>query len=82
MTEIEMQIGKNGLTENFLTTLENASKKHQDVKISVLKAAEEERKKIEEVAEKIKARLGPRYTTRIVGFTIFLKRWRKVRVQE
>ena len=33
----------------------------------------------EEIAEKIQKELGAKFTYRIVGFAIFLKKWRKER---
>lgn len=75
----QIQIGKQGLTENFLLTLESHFKKFKNMKIKVLKGAEPDRKKVKEYAEKILERLGPYYTTRVVGFTIFVKKWRKVK---
>lgn len=34
-----IQLGKNGITENFISTLKNNFKKHDNVRISVLKSA-------------------------------------------
>ena len=70
-----VQIGKNGITENFLETLKSYFKKHLSVKIVVLKSAE--RKKLKEYNEKILEALGKNYTSRIIGFTIIVKKWRK-----
>ncbi len=75
-----MQIGKNGLTENLLNNLKNVFRKYENVKISVLKNAGHDREKVREMAEKIRTELGEKFTYRIVGFTIFLKKWRKARV--
>lgn len=74
-----MQIGKNGLTENFITNLKNVFKRHENVKVAVLKNAGHDREKVKEMAEKIQSELGNKYTQRVVGFTIFLKKWRKAR---
>ncbi len=78
--QIDMQIGKNGLTENLLNNLKNVFRKYENVKISVLKNAGHDREKVREMAEKIRTELGEKFTYRIVGFTIFLKKWRKARV--
>jgi len=77
MTQGQIQLGKNGITENFILTLESHFKKHEDIKISVLKSASRERKEIKKYSEEILEKLGKRYTARIVGFTIFVKRWRR-----
>ena len=39
MTKAEMQLGKNGLTENFIQTLKNYFEKRENIRISVLKSA-------------------------------------------
>lgn len=77
--QVSMQIGKNGLTENFLISLKNVFKKYENVKIVILKSAGHDREKVREMAEKIQAELGKNYTYKIIGFTIFLKKWRKSR---
>lgn len=77
MPQSQIQIGKNGITENLLKTIEDHFKKHENVKISVLKSAGHDREKVREYSEKILDSLGKRYTSKIVGFTIFLKKWRR-----
>ncbi len=79
MTYTEMQLGKNGLTENFIQTLKSNFEKHDNVRISVLKSAGHEKGKIKEYSDKILDNLGEKYTSRIIGFKIVLKKWRKAR---
>ena len=74
-----MQIGKNGITENFIESLENSFKKHENVKVHVLKSAGHDKKKIKEMSDRILDELGKNYTSRVIGFTIVLKKWRKPR---
>ncbi len=75
----QIQLGKNGLTESFLETLKSHFKSYKNVKVSVLKGAGPSREKVKEHKEEILKRLGVNYTARIVGFTIFIKKWRKAR---
>lgn len=77
MTEGHIQLGKNGLTENFITSLKNHFNKHQNVKVSVLKSAGHDKESVKKYADEILEKLGVFYTARVVGFTIFLKRWRR-----
>jgi len=77
MTQGQVQLGKNGITKNFIETLKNHFKKHNDVKISVLKSAEHKKEKMRVYSEEILEKLGKNYTAKIIGFTIFLKKWRK-----
>ena len=72
-----MQLGKNGLTENFLYNLKNSFNTHENVKISVLKSARQNKEMIKEIAQGIVNKLGKNYTYKIIGFAIFVKKWRK-----
>lgn len=72
-----IQLGKQGITENFMTNLKNQFKNSKNVKVSVLKSAREEKSKMKEYNEEILKELGKSYTSRIIGFTIIVKKWRK-----
>ena len=73
-----MQIGKNGITENFIESLKTNFKTHTSIRISVLKSAGHEKGKVKEMSEEILEKLGKNYTARVIGFTIVLKKWRKI----
>ncbi len=75
----EIQIGKNGITPNFIETLGNHFKKSMTVKISVLKSARENREDVKKLSEELLEKMGPYYTARVIGFKIVLKKWRKKR---
>lgn len=75
--QVEMQLGKNGLTDKFIETLNNSFKTHTSVRISILKNAGHERNKVREISDKILEELGNNYNARIIGFTIVLKKWRR-----
>lgn len=72
-----VQLGKNGVTDGFLGMLNNAFKTHEIVKVTLLKAATRDRREVEGIAQQICTILGKKYTYTIVGFTIFIKKWRK-----
>jgi len=78
-----MQLGKNGLTENFIQTLKSNFEKNDTVRISVLKSAggEEGRTKLtaKKFSEEMLNKLGKNYTAKLIGFKIVLKKWRKAR---
>jgi len=77
MVQSHVQLGKKGITDNFIRTLQDHFRKHDSVKISVLKAAGRDREKIRELTEEIPKKLGKNYVAKTIGFTIFLKKWRK-----
>jgi RNA-binding protein YhbY len=72
-----MQLGKNGITDNFIKTIKNGFTFHENVRISVLKNAGHTKQKIKGYEEEILNKLGNNYTARRIGFTIVLKKWRK-----
>ena len=72
-----LQLGKNKITENFLETLKSYFKKHNNVKISVLKSCCRDKTELKEMVEKIMEKLGKNYTSKIIGYTIAIKKWRR-----
>lgn len=73
----EIQLGKNGLTRNFLRTLKTYFEKFKDVKISVLRSCCRDKKELKEISEKILNFLGKNYTAKLIGYTINVKKWRR-----
>ena len=80
-SQIEIQLGKKGLTKEFLEDLKKRFEKPElkNIKISVLKSARESRDDVKKYADELKNFLGNKFTYRIIGFSIFLKKWRKSR---
>ncbi len=83
MVVTNIQLGKQGITENFILSLKNYFKTRQNVRISVLKSArgegKEGKKQVKEYSEQILEKLGKNYTAKIIGFVITFKKWRKAR---
>ncbi len=79
MAIAEMQLGKNGITENFIQTLKGIFQNHDMIRLSVLKSAREKREDMKKYSEEIIKKLGDKYTAKIIGFKIILKKWRKAR---
>lgn len=74
---LNIQLGKNGITENFMKTLKSNFENHRNVKISVLANLTRDKKEIVKLKNKILEELGENFTARIIGFTIVVKKWRK-----
>lgn len=76
----KVQLGKNGLTESFIENLKELFKNTKNIKISVLKGArgegKEAKEKVREYSEKILEGLGNKYSSRVIGFTISIKKWK------
>lgn len=79
MVFTEMQLGKNGLTENFIQTLKNCFQTHDSVRVSVLTSAGHNQEQMKKYAEELLEKLGNNYTSKTIGFKIILKKWRKAR---
>lgn len=76
---IQLQLGKKGLTPEFIESLKNAFKNTENVRISVLKSGTRDRKELGKMAADILGNLGKNYTCNIVGYTLVLRKWRKAR---
>ena len=72
-----IQLGKNGITPNFIQTLESHFKKHKNVRVSVLKSAREDRSSVKKAAEDLVEKLGGNYSSKIIGFVIILRKGKK-----
>ena len=77
MGQSQVQIGKNGITENFILTLKDHFKNRKDVKVTTLKSAGHEKEKAKEYREEILEKMGKNYSARVIGFSIFVKKWRR-----
>ena len=73
----KIQLGKKGITENFITSLKNQFNDCRNIKISVLKSAG--RENLKKYEQQIIKELGLNFTARTIGFTINIKKWRKVK---
>lgn len=69
-----MQLGKQGVTDNFIGTLEGHFQNHKVVRISVLKNARKSKNDVKVHADEIIKRLGERYTCKMIGFTIIIRK--------
>jgi len=73
----QIQLGKQGITENFIETLKSYFKKHDNVKISVLKSYCRDKDELKKISKDILNKLGENYTAKTIGYTIAIKKWRK-----
>ena len=71
---VTFQIGKQGLTENTILSLNNAFKHHSQVRISVLKSATRDKEEIIKLAQQISEKTEYKCAYKILGFTIILMR--------
>ncbi|MAG61730.1 hypothetical protein CMI43_02865 [Candidatus Pacearchaeota archaeon] len=79
----EIQLGKKGITPEFIKDIENRLEKHRNItlKVGVLKSIRPEGKAdVKKYADELVEKLGEKYTVKTLGFSIFLRKWRKARV--
>ena len=78
-SQMEMQLGKNKLTKELLEEIKKRFEKREvkNIKISVLKSARESKADVKKYAEEIISFLGNKFSYRVMGFSIFLKKWRR-----
>ena len=72
-----IQIGKNGLSENIIESIKSHFKNHQNIKLVFLRNSLRDKNSVRKSSEEIIEKLGKNYTYRIVGFTVFIKKWRR-----
>lgn len=78
----EIQLGKNGVTENFISSLKTQFNNCNNIKISVLRSFCRDKEELKKVKDKILEKLGDNYTARTIGYTIALKKWRSARKEK
>ncbi len=80
-SQLEMQLGKKGITKEFIEDIKIRTQKYRNItiKITVLKSAREKKDDVKRYAEELKQKLGSKFTYKILGFSIFIRKWRKSR---
>lgn len=73
----KLQIGKKGLTDEFLEQLSKAFDNTELIKITILKSACRDKKEAKEIEEKILNHLGKNFTSRLIGYVLTIRKWRK-----
>lgn len=74
LPEAKFQIGKNGVTENVVNTLNNCLKTHSSVRISLLQGAKRDRESILNMVEDLRKGLNYPFSVTKIGFTLILKK--------
>lgn len=81
MTLIKLQIGKNGLSNEFIENLKTLFVKNNSIRISILKSGTREKAKAKEWVKEILDKLGLNYRANLIGYTIVLRKVRKDRAE-
>ena len=76
-TLAKIQLGKAGITDNFVLTLKNHFKKYDNVKVSVLRSCCRDKEELKKISNDMLEKLGANYTLKTIGYTLAIKKWRK-----
>lgn len=74
---VTIQLGKNGITDNFIKNLQDRFQNSKYIKISVLKSAGHDREKIKSYSKEIIEKLNGHFISKTIGFTIVVMKRRK-----
>ena len=75
MAEVaKFQIGKNGLTDNAITSLDLALKTHRQIRISILPSTNRDKDSMKSLAVELVKKLKTPSTAKVIGFTIVLNK--------
>lgn len=73
----KIQIGKNGLTDEFVKQLQHLFESEQSVKVAILKSACRDKKHAKEMSDELMEKLGKNYTYRLIGYILTVRKWRR-----
>ena len=80
ITLVNFQMGKAGLTPEFLEALKTAFKTHKVAKIALLKTSTRDKAEMKKMGEEICSKLSDKefkYEYRTIGFTMTVRKFKK-----
>lgn len=72
-----LQIGKKGLTEEFIEQARILFEKEDVLKISILKSACRDKKAAVVIAEELVGALGPKFGYTLIGYVLTVRKFRR-----
>jgi RNA-binding protein YhbY len=73
----KLQIGKNGLTPEFIEQVKTIFTNEKVVKVSILKSACRDKVDAKKIADELVDALGKQYDYKLVGYVISIVKFRK-----
>jgi RNA-binding protein YhbY len=74
---VQLQIGKNGLTDSFVEQVRRISASEERMKITILKSACRDKEEAKTMCDNLVEKLGKNYTYKLIGYVCTLFRFRK-----
>ena len=72
-----IQLGKKGLTEEFINQARDLFKNEEIIKISILKSACRNKDDAEKLADNLMESLGKNFDYKLVGYVLTVRKFRK-----
>lgn len=73
----KLQIGKNGLTPEFIEQVKRIFEETESMKITILRSACRDKAEAKKIAEELADALGKNYAYRLVGYVLTLNKFRR-----
>lgn len=74
---VKLQMGKHGLSPEFLEQARKMFEGVKNIRISLLKSATRDKAHAKEIADELVAKLGSNYKYKIIGYTLVVRRGKK-----
>lgn len=79
---MKVNLGKKGLTPEFIENLKKTFVTAESVRIGLLKSSTRDKAEVKKWAEEIVNSLGKNYTYKIIGYTIAVRKWRSTFIRK
>ncbi len=73
----KLQLGKNGLTVEFIEQVKSLFENETLIKVDILKSACRDKEEAKQIAEELVEALGKKYGYKLVGYVITVIKFRK-----
>lgn len=73
----KLQIGKNGLTKEFIKQVEVIFKNTESIRISILSSCTRKKEEAKKIGDELVDALGKNFTYKLVGYVLVVRKWRK-----
>ncbi|MBP7708620.1 YhbY family RNA-binding protein [Candidatus Pacearchaeota archaeon] len=74
---LQLQIGKNGLTDGVIAQIKRVFENEKIMKISILKSACRDKAEAKQMCDKILGALGKNFTYRLIGYVATFIKFRR-----
>ena len=76
---VKLQLGKSGLTSEFIENLKKIFANAEHVRIGMLKSSTRDKEEAKKWSRDIVSKLGKNFTYKLIGWTLVIRKWRRAR---